>query len=300
MLVEPDAGAPSAACSMAGVRVEASADAGVRPAELFAVAADLRNLPAWWIEHLSAEVEVPAPRLRDSVYRVRYRLPGGLVISALCTVLAARAGRSFTYVWEGGGMRMAVGQSFTAHGDGARTRLIVDLGTDRRLTPVGSVVTRLIGRGLVAELDRALVTLTELATARAVVRRAPLGGGTERRTPGGRPAMSVLRAAPAPAAGGPAGAAGGGGSRGVAGAGGGTAGAGGGAPRGRRRGPADAGRPAGGGAAGPARGRRRLLLDPLEDPGAGGGGSVHELQEVARRHPGDVGAPRAGAQRPEA
>jgi hypothetical protein len=284
---------------MAGVRVEASAVAGVRPADLFAVAADLRNLPAWWIEHLSAEVEVPAPRLRDSVYRVRYRLPGGLVISALCTVVAARAGRSFTYVWEGAGMRMAVGQSFTAHGDGARTRLIAELGTDRRLTPVGSVVTRLIGRGLVAELERALVTLTELAAARAVVRRAPLGGA-EPRGPGGRPAVSVLRAAPAPAGGGPASAGGGGGSRGVAGAGGGAAGAGGGAPRGGRRGPADTGRPGGGGgAAGPARGRRRLLLDPLEDPGAAGGGTVHEQEKVARRHPGDVGAPRAGAKRPE-
>jgi hypothetical protein len=277
---------------MAGVRVEASADAGVRPADLFAVAADLRNLPAWWIEHLSAEVEVPALRLRDSVYRVRYRLPGGLVISALCTVVAARAGRSLTYVWEGGGMRMAVGQSFTAHGDGARTRLIAELGTDRRLTPAGAVVTRLIGRGLVAELERALVTLTELAAARAVVRRAPLGGGAERRAPGGRPAVSVLRAAPAPAGGGPASAGGGGGSRD-------PAGAGGAAPRGRRGGPADAGR-AGGGAAGPARGRRRLLLDPLEDPGAAGGGTVHEQKKVARRHPGDVGAPRAGAERPEA
>ncbi|HEV7466781.1 MAG TPA: SRPBCC family protein [Candidatus Dormibacteraeota bacterium] len=281
------------------MRVEASADAGVRPADLFAVAADLRNLPAWWIEHLSAEVEVPAPRLRDSVYRVRYRLPGGLVISALCTVVAARAGRSFTYVWEGGGMRMAVGQSFIAHGDGARTRLIAELGTDRRLTPVGSVVTRLIGRGLVAELERALVTLTELAAARAVVRRAPLGGGAERRAPGGRPAVSVLRAAPAAAGAGPASAGGGGGSRGVAGAGGGAAGAGGGAPRGGRRDPADAGG-GGGGAAGPGRRRRRLLLDPLEDPGAGGGGTVHEQKQVARRHPGDVGAPRAGAKRPEA
>ncbi|HEY2705256.1 MAG TPA: SRPBCC family protein [Candidatus Dormibacteraeota bacterium] len=281
------------------MRVEASADAGVRPADLFGVAADLRNLPAWWIEHLSAEVEVPAPRLRDSVYRVRYRLPGGLVISALCTVVAARAGRSLTYVWEGGGMRMAVGQSFTVHGEGTRTRLIADLATDRLLTPVGSVVTRLIGRGLVAELDRALANLTELAAARAVVRRAPLGGGTERRAPGGRPAVSVLGGAAGAAGAGPAGA-GGAGGRGLPGGGGGAADAGGRAPGGRRRGPADGGRTGGGGTAGAARGRRRLLLDAAQDPGAGAGGTVDEKKKVARRHPGDVRAPGAAAKRPEA
>jgi hypothetical protein len=273
------------------VRVEASADAGVRPADLFAVAADLRNLPAWWIEHLSAEVEVPAARLRDSVYRVRYRLPGGVVISALCTVVAARAGRSLTYVWEGGGMRMAVGQSFIAHGEGARTRLIADLNTDRWLTPVGSVLTRLIGRGLDAELERALATLTELAAARAVVRRSPLGGGAERRAPGSRPAVTVLRRAPG-AAGGAA----------TGGAGGRLAGAGGGAPRGGRRGPADAGGAGRRGAGAPApaaRRRRGLTLDPLQDPGGAAGGTVHEQKKVARRRPGDVGAPGAGAERPE-
>jgi hypothetical protein len=274
------------------VRVEASADAGVRPADLFAVAADLRNLPAWWIEHLSAEVEVPAARLRDSVYRVRYRLPGGLVISALCTVVAARGGRSLTYVWEGGGMRMAVGQSFVARGDGARTRLIADLNTDRWLTPVGSVLTRLIGRGLDAELERALATLAELAAARAVVRRSPLGGGAERRVPGSRPAVTVLRHAPGAAVGS------------LAGAGGGATGArGGAAPRGRRRGPANTGGGArrGAGAPAPADSRRRsLALDPLEDPGGAAGGTVDQKKKAARRRPGDVGAPGAGAERPEA
>jgi hypothetical protein len=279
------------------VRVEASADAGVRPADLFAVAADLRNLPAWWIEHLSAEVEVPAARLRDSVYRVRYRLPGGLVISALCTVVAARGGRSLTYVWEGGGVRMAVGQSFIAHGDGARTRLIADLNTDRWLTPVGSVVTRLIGRGLDAELERALSTLAELAAARAVVRRSPLGGGAGRPAPGSRPAVTVLRRAP-----GSAGAAARAGGR-LARAGGGTTGAGGGAPRGGRRGAADAGGAAGRGSGAPApagRRRRGLALDPLEDPGGAAGGTVDKQKKAARRRPGDVGAPGAGAKRPEA
>jgi hypothetical protein len=281
------------------VRVEASADAGVRPADLFAVAADLRNLPAWWIEHLSAEVEVPAARLRDSVYRVRYRLPGGLVISALCTVVAARGGRSLTYVWEGGGMRMAVGQSFVARGEGARTRLIADLNTDRWLTPVGSVLTRLIGRGLDAELERALATLAELAAARAVVRRSPLGGGAERRAPGSRPAVTVLRRAPG-AAGGAATRAGGS----LAGAGGGATGTGGGgAPRGRRRGPADTGGGArrGAGATAPAGRRRRgLALDPLEDPGGATGGTVDQKKKAARRRPGDVGTPGAGTERPEA
>jgi hypothetical protein len=269
------------------MRVEASADTGVRPTDLFAVAADLRNLPAWWIEHLSAEVEVPAVRLRDSVYRVRYRLPGGFVISALCTVVAARAGRSLTYVWEGGGMRMAVGQSFVAHGEGARTRLIVDLNADRRVNPLGSAVVRLMGRGLESELERALVMLTELAAARAVVRRAPLQGGAERRAPGGRPAVSVLGAAPGTAGGAATGR---------------LAAAGGGATRGGRRAPAGAGRGRRGGAGtAAAAGRRpRLPLDPGEDLGGAARGTVDEKKKVARRRPRDVGAPGAAAESPEA
>jgi Polyketide cyclase / dehydrase and lipid transport len=273
------------------VRVEASADTAVRPADLFAVAADLRNLPAWWIEHLSAEVEVPAVRLRDSVYRVRYRLPGGFVISALCTVVAARGGRSLTYVWEGGGMRMAVGQSFLAHGEGARTRLIVDLNTDRRVNPVGSVVVRLMGRGLDSELERALVMLAELAAARAVVRRAPLQGGAERRAPGGRPAVSVLGAAPGATAGAAA-----------AGAGGRLAGAGGAATRGGRGAPAGAGRGRrSGGTAATTRGRRpRLPLDPGEHLCGASRGAVDEKKKAARRRPRDVGAPGAAAESPEA
>lgn len=274
------------------MRVEATADCAVRPADLFAVAADLRNLPAWWIEHLSAEIEVPAARLRDSVYRVRYRLPGGLVIRALCTVVAARGGRSLTYVWEGGGIRMAVGQSFAAHGDGARTRLIADLNTDRLLTPVGAVVMRLVARDLESELERALATLADLAAARVVVRRAPLGGGAERRAPGSRPAVSVLRRPPGAAGGGaPAGA-----PRRRAGGGGAAAGGG-------RRGAAGAGRGAGrsGGAAAPAGRRRRgLALDPLEDPGGATGGPVDEQEKVAGGGPGDVGVPGAGAESPEA
>jgi hypothetical protein len=272
------------------MRVEASADCAVRPTDLFAVAADLRNLPGWWIEHLSAEVEVPAVRLRDSVYRVRYRLPGGFVIRALCTVVAARGGRSLTYVWEGGGMRMAVGQSFAAHGEGARTRLIVDLNTDRRLNPVGSAVVRLMGRGMDSELERALVTLAELAAARAVVRRAPLGGGAERRGPGGRPAVSVL--------GGAAGAAG----AAAAGARGGLAAGGGAAPRGGRRGSAGAGRGRGSGRAATAPARRRpgLTLDPGEQPGGAARGAVDQKKKIARRRPGDVGAPGAAADGPEA
>jgi Polyketide cyclase / dehydrase and lipid transport len=273
------------------VRVEATADADLRPADLFAVAADLRNLPAWWIEHLSAEVEAPGRRLRDSRYRVRYRLPGGLVVSAVCTVVAARAGRSLTYVWEGAGMRMAVGQSFGAHADGARTRLIADVATDRRLTPVGSVVTRLVGRGLEAELERALATLGELAAARAVVRRAPLQGG-ERRPSGARPTVSVLGGAPAARGG----AAAGGAAAGAAGGGGG----GGGAPRGGGGGPATgAGRPGGGGTAAPAARRRRrggLPLDPLEDPGGIAGGTVDHEKKASRGRAADIRPAGSGAE----
>ena len=273
--------------------MEASADTGVRPADLFAVAADLRNLPAWWIEHLSAEVEVPAVRLRDSVHRVRYRLPGGFVVSALCTVVAARGGRSLTYVWEGGGIRMAVGQSFVAHGEGARTRLIVDLNTDGRVNPVGSVVVRLMGRGLDSELERALATLAELAAARAVVRRAPLQGGAERRAPGSRPAVSVLGAAAGAAGGGAA-------TRARSGL---AAGGGGAATRGGRGGPTGAGRGRRGGgatAAPTSRRRPRLPLDPGEHLGGAAGGAVDEKKKVARRRPRDVGAPGAAAESPEA
>jgi uncharacterized protein YndB with AHSA1/START domain len=270
------------------VRVEATAEIDVRPVELFALAADLRNLPAWWIEHLSAEVEVPGRRLRDSVYRVRYRLPGGLVISAQCTMVAARAGRSLTYVWEGGGMRMAVGQSFAPQGEGTRTRIIADLLSEHRLAPVGTLVTRLVGRGLQAELERALVTLGELAAARAVVRRTPQGG--ERRSPDATPAVSVLRSA---AGAGPTGAAGAAGAAP--------------APRAPRRPrggagrpPAtDAGRPAGGGPPAPALGRgrrRRLALDALEHPGGAAGGAMDHEEDAAGGDAADVRVPGTGAE----
>ena len=153
------------------MRLESTAVVPVTPADLYAVAADLRNLPAWWIEHLSAEVETPAVRARDAVYRVRYRLPGGLVITARCTVVAARPGRSLTYVWTGGGMRLAVGQSFTEYRSGAKTSLTADLAVDRVLAPVAPLVLRLMRHSLSGELERALVTLGELAGARSVVRR---------------------------------------------------------------------------------------------------------------------------------
>ena len=154
------------------MRLESTAVVPVAPPDLYAVAADLRNLPAWWIEHLSAEVETPAARARDSVYRVRYRLPGGLVIGAMCTVVAARPCRSLTYVWTGGGMRMAVGQSFAEHRSGCRTTLCADIAVDRILTPVAPLLTRLMGHSLSGEIERALETLGELAGARSVVRRA--------------------------------------------------------------------------------------------------------------------------------
>ena len=153
------------------VRLESTAVVPVTPADLYAVAADLRNLPAWWIEHLSAQVDTPALRARDAVYRVRYRLPGGLVIGARCTMVAARPCRSLTYVWTGGGMRMAVGQSFTEHRSGCRTSLCADLAVDRVLAPVAPLVTRLMRHTLSGELERALDTLGELAGARSVVRR---------------------------------------------------------------------------------------------------------------------------------
>lgn len=163
---------PALSRTMRGaVRLESTAVVSVTPGDLYAVAADLRNLPAWWIEHLSAEVETSAVRARDAVYRVRYRLPGGLVIGARCTVVAARPGRSLTYVWTGGGMRMAVGQSFTEYRSGCRTSLCADLAVDRVLVPVAPLVLRLMRHTLSGELERALMTLGELAGARSVVRR---------------------------------------------------------------------------------------------------------------------------------
>lgn len=141
-------------------------------ADLYSTAADLRNLPAWWIEHLSAEVVSPAPRLRDTVYSVRYRLWAGYTITATCTVVAARPGRSLTYTWEGGGMRLAVAQLFEPDGDGGTdTRLIADLHVGRAFEPVKGVVLRLMRRRLADELHRALATLEELAAARSVLRR---------------------------------------------------------------------------------------------------------------------------------
>lgn len=158
------------------MRVHASADLAVAPADLYTLAADLSNLPAWWIEHLSAEVVTPATRARDAVYRVRYRLPGGVVISASCTVVAARFGRSLTYVWEGGGMRTAVGQTFAPGPEGCHTQLVADLSVAPWLAPLGPLVTRVMARALGEQLDRALLTLGELAAAKTVLRRSPLAG----------------------------------------------------------------------------------------------------------------------------
>src|SRR5258708_34512850 len=92
------------------VRLTASSNVDVSPAELFTIASDLRNLPVWWIEHLSATVTSPAQRARDAVYEVRYRLPIGLVVSATCTAVAVRGPRAITYIWDGWGIRMAGGQ----------------------------------------------------------------------------------------------------------------------------------------------------------------------------------------------
>jgi len=153
------------------VRFQATADVAVSPTELYAVAADLRNLPAWWIEHLNAEVEVPAVRARDAVYRLRYRLPGGLVITATGTVVAARPGRSLTYIWQGGGLRTAVGHTFMPQGDGCRTQLITDVTIDRWLFAVSPLVTAVIHQSLGPQLERALSTLGELVSARTIVRR---------------------------------------------------------------------------------------------------------------------------------
>lgn len=154
------------------MRLAARTRVDLSPADLYAVAADLRNLPAWWIEHLSAEICTPAARLRDAVYEVRYRLWAGYAITGTCTVVAARAGRSLTYTWEGGGMRLAVGHAFEPEGDGCATRLEVDLDVGRALEPIRWIVLGLMRRRLSSELDRALVTLGELAAARTVMRRA--------------------------------------------------------------------------------------------------------------------------------
>lgn len=153
------------------LRLEVSADLPVAPADLYAISADLRNLPAWWIEHLSAEVEAPAVRLRDAVYRVRYRLRGGLVITGTCTVVAARSQRTLTYVWQGAGVRMAIGQTFLPAEGGCRAVLCAEMIVGMRIAPLGLVVSRLLRSTLTDEMERALETLGELAAARSVLRR---------------------------------------------------------------------------------------------------------------------------------
>jgi hypothetical protein len=163
------------------VRLEARAHVALSCADLYATAADLRNLPAWWIEHLSAEVVSPAPRLRDAVYAVRYRMWAGYAVSATCRVVAARPARSLTYTWEGAGMRLAVGQEFVPDGAvGCSTRLIADLHVGRVLTPMSWLVLRLMRRRLAEELERALATLSELAAARSVLRRSGSARGVAR------------------------------------------------------------------------------------------------------------------------
>jgi hypothetical protein len=154
------------------VRLSARTRVDVSPGDLYAVAADLRNLPAWWIEHLSAEICTPAARLRDTVYEVRYRIWAGYAITATCTVIAARPGRSLTYTWEGGGLRLAVGQAFEPRDDGCDLSLEADLDVSRVLVPIRWVVQRLMRHRLRDELDRAVTTLAELAAARSVMRRA--------------------------------------------------------------------------------------------------------------------------------
>jgi uncharacterized protein YndB with AHSA1/START domain len=153
------------------VRLTASSNVDVSPPELFTIASDLQNLPAWWIEHLSATVTTPATRARDAVYEVRYRLPIGLVVSATCTVVAVRAPRSITYIWDGWGIRMAVGQSFVPARSGCRTTLVADLAVNRRLRPVSGLLARVMGATLGEEMQRALATLAEIASARTIVGR---------------------------------------------------------------------------------------------------------------------------------
>jgi uncharacterized protein YndB with AHSA1/START domain len=162
------------------VRLTASSNVDVSPVELFTIASDLRNLPTWWIEHLSATVTTPSVRARDAVYEVRYRLPIGLVVSATCTVVALRAPRSITYLWEGWGIRMAVGQSFASARAGCKTTLVADLAVTSRLRPLSGLLARVMGATLGEELQRALATLAEIASARAIVGRP----GAERRAAG--------------------------------------------------------------------------------------------------------------------
>lgn len=153
------------------MRLTASSNVDVSPAELFAIVADLRNLPAWWIEHLSATVVTPSHRARDAVYEVRYRLPIGLVVSATCTVVAVRAPRSITYIWEGRGMRMAVGQSFVPSRSGCRTTLVADVAVNSRFRPISGMLARIMAATLGEEMQRALATLAEIASARTIVGR---------------------------------------------------------------------------------------------------------------------------------
>jgi uncharacterized protein YndB with AHSA1/START domain len=181
------------------VRLTASSNVDVSPAELFTIASDLRNLPSWWIEHLSATVTTPAHRARDAVYEVRYRLPIGLVVSATCTVVAVRAPRSLTYIWDGWGIRMAVGQSFVPARSGCRTTLVTDIAVTSRLRPLGGLVARVMAATLGEEMQRALATLAEIASARAIVARTPARSATaaeraergERRTRRGPGAASA-------------------------------------------------------------------------------------------------------------
>jgi len=155
------------------VRLTASSNVDVSATELFTIASDLRNLPVWWIEHLSATVTSPAHRARDAVYEVRYRLPIGLVVTATCTVVAVRAPRSVTYIWDAWGMRMAVGQQFVPARSGCRTTLVADLAATSRLRPISVLLVRIMGATLGEEMQRALATLAEVAAARAIVGRAP-------------------------------------------------------------------------------------------------------------------------------
>ena len=162
------------------MRLTASSNVDVSPADLFAIVADLRNLPSWWIEHLSATITTPSHRARDAVYEVRYRLPIGLVVSATCTVVAVRAPRSITYIWDGWGIRMAVGQQFVPARSGCRTTLVADIAASSRLRPLSGLLVRVMGATLGEELQRALATLAEVASARAIVGRP----GAERRAAG--------------------------------------------------------------------------------------------------------------------
>ena len=159
------------------MRLTASSNVDVSAPDLYSIVADLRNLPTWWIEHLSASVRTPSHRARDAVYEVRYRMPIGLVVSATCTVVAVRAPRSITYIWEGWGMRMAVGQSFVPSRAGCRTTLVADLAVNHRFRPVSGLLARVMGASLGEEMQRALATLAEIASARTIVGRE---GATER------------------------------------------------------------------------------------------------------------------------